>query len=184
MTTRTLATPDMRWMIRRDLTAVIGIDAAQFADPLSEQDFIDLLRVSSNIGMVIEYGGDVVGYVLYELHATRLNILRLAICPLFMRMSMGTLVIERLKAKLTNSHRRKWLECLVPDDNLPAHLFLRANGFVAVSTVRKEGQDYYHFRYRVDLTECIDAGIVCAQVRCFRAVLVKANRVNREAFCQ
>lgn len=146
----TLLQPWIRWLIRRDTQEALAIDAASFADPLSETDLIALLRQRNVIAMVVEYQERVVGYVVYELHKHRLNIIRLAVHPDFRRTSMATIMLEKIKGKLygtgKHSSERTAVTVSVPDDNLPAHLLLKSAGFVAMGVKRKfRDADVYGF---------------------------------------
>ena len=56
----------------------------RFEFPWSEEEFIRCLRQRNCIGMVAEHGERVVGFMIYELHKTRLHILNFAVadgCP-------------------------------------------------------------------------------------------------------
>ena len=64
----------IRWMIRRDMPEVLDIESESFEFPWSEDDFIRCLRQRNCIGMVAELDDQVVGFMIYELHKTRLHI--------------------------------------------------------------------------------------------------------------
>lgn len=52
-----------RWMIRRDLPEVLTIEArCHERNPWQEEDFLQCLRQSNCIGMVVERGQEVDGY--------------------------------------------------------------------------------------------------------------------------
>ncbi|MEM1305855.1 MAG: ribosomal-protein-alanine N-acetyltransferase RimI, partial [Planctomycetota bacterium] len=46
----------IRWMIRRDMQEVLGIEQESFEFPWLEEDFIRCLRQRNCIGMVAEQG--------------------------------------------------------------------------------------------------------------------------------
>ena len=71
----------IRWMIRRDMPEVLEIERASFEFPWFEEDFIRCLRQRNCIGMVAEHAERVVGFMIYELHKTRLHILNFAVAP-------------------------------------------------------------------------------------------------------
>jgi ribosomal-protein-alanine N-acetyltransferase len=128
----------IRWMIRRDMPEVLGIEREGFEFPWSEEDFIRCLRQRNCIGMVAEYDDQVVGYMIYELHKTRLHILNFSVAKRMRRLGVGAEMIEKLISKLS-SQRRSRITLEVRETNLAAQLFFRANGFRAVSVLR----DYY-----------------------------------------
>jgi len=71
----------IRWMIRKDMPEVLEIENSSFEFPWSEDDFIRCLRQRNCIGMVAEHGERVVGFMIYELHKTRLHVLNFAVAP-------------------------------------------------------------------------------------------------------
>ena len=58
----------VRWMIRRDMNEVLGIEQAAFEYPWSDDDFTRCLRQRNCIGMVGEVADSVVAFMIYELH--------------------------------------------------------------------------------------------------------------------
>lgn len=102
--------------------------------------------------MVAEYGGRVVGFMVYELHKARIELLRLAVRPEFRREGVGRRMVARLVGKLTWMRDRVALH--VRESCLDAQLFLRDCGFRAVDVVRgcyaETGEDAYRFVYRVE----------------------------------
>ena len=89
----------VRWMIRRDMPEVLGIEESSWGLPWSEEDFIRCLRRRNCIGMVAEYDERVVGFMLYELHKNRLHILNLVSSPYFRRRGVGTSMVNKLADK-------------------------------------------------------------------------------------
>lgn len=124
----------IRWMLRRDMPDVLAIEAASFEFPWLEEDFIRTLRQRNCIGMVAEHEDQVVGFMIYELHKTRIHVLNLAVAPNARRCGVGCQMIAKLTAKLS-SQRRSRIVLEVRETNLPAQLFFRENGFRAVSVL-------------------------------------------------
>ena len=71
----------IRWMIRRDMPEVLAIEHAGFEFPWCEEEFLRVLRQRNCIGMVAELGERVVGFMIYELHKNKLNVLDFAVHP-------------------------------------------------------------------------------------------------------
>ena len=69
----------IRWMIRRDMPEVLKIEHESFEFNWTEEDFLACLRQRNCIGMVAEHDNRVVGFMIYELHKTRLHILNFAV---------------------------------------------------------------------------------------------------------
>ncbi len=128
----------IRWMIRRDMSDVLDIENRSFEFPWSEEDFIRCLRQRNCIGMVAEHDEQVVGFMIYELHKTRLHILNFSVHEDFRRRGVGHAMVSKLISKLSHQRRNRIL-LEVRETNLGAQLFFRRAGFNAVSVLR----DFY-----------------------------------------
>lgn len=141
----------IRWMIRRDMPAVLGIEACCFEFAWTEEDFIRCLRQRNCIGMVAEADGDVVGFMIYELHKTRLHILNFAVDPDYRRRGVGRSMLEKLLGKLSHERRNR-IMLEVRETNLDAQLFFKNLGFRAISVLRDfyddTIEDAYLMQYR------------------------------------
>src|SRR5436190_22964021 len=111
----------IRWMIRRDMPEVLQIEEDSYDYPWSEEDFLRCLRQRNCIGMVAELGEKVVGFMIYELHKSKLHILNFAVHPQWRRLGVGAQMIVKLIGKLS-SHRRTRVTLEVRETNLPAQL--------------------------------------------------------------
>ena len=145
-------TAHIRWLIRRDMPEVLEIEQACFEFPWSEEDFIRCLRQRNCIGMVAEVEDLVLGFVIYELHKSRLHVLNLAVHPHAHRHGLGTAILEKLRNKLS-SQRRTRIMAEVRETNLAAQQFMRASGLRAISVLRDfyddTTEDAYLFEYRL-----------------------------------
>ena len=112
----------IRWMIRRDMPEVLAIEGNSFEFPWSEDDFIRCLRQRNCIGMVAEHDERVAGFMIYELHKTRLHILNFAVHPDYRRRGVGAQMVEKLIGKLSYQRRTRIL-LEIRETNLPAQLF-------------------------------------------------------------
>lgn len=160
----------IRWMIRRDLPEVLDIEADSFEFPWFEDDFVRCLQQRNCIGMVAERDGRVIGFMIYELHKSRLHILNFSVAPGHRRQGVGQQMIDKLVGKL--SHRRRTRITLeIRETNLGAQLFFRESGFRAVSVVRNfyedTPEDAYVMQYRLAAEE--------------PAVVLPMNRIRRMA---
>ena len=54
----------IRWMIRRDMTEALAIEADSFEFPWCENDFLRCLRQRNCIGMVAEHNDRIVGFTM------------------------------------------------------------------------------------------------------------------------
>jgi len=141
----------IRWMIRRDMPEVLGIETGVFEFPWCEEDFIRCLRQRNCIGMVAEYDERVVGFMIYELHKNRLHILNFAVHPDFRRRGVGKSMVRKLIGKLSQQRRNRIL-LEIRETNLDAQLFFRDAGFRAISVLRDfyedTTEDAYLMQYR------------------------------------
>lgn len=145
----------IRWLIRRDMAEVLAIEADGFANPWPEAEFIRHLRTRNCIGMIAESSqGAVVGFMIYELHKTRLRLLNFAVAASARRTGVGSQMLQRLQEKLRYGKRSRII-LEVGESNLGAQLFFRANGFRCVAILKDfyedTGDDAYLMHYRKPL---------------------------------
>jgi ribosomal-protein-alanine N-acetyltransferase len=151
----------IRWMIRRDMPEVLHTEQASFEYPWTEEDFLRCLRQRNCIGMVAEQGERVVGFMIYELHKTKLHILNFAVHPGWRRLGIGAQMVGKLVSKLS-SHRRTRITLEVRETNLHAQVFFRSQGFRAVRVLRHyyedSGEDAFlmHYCFHEDGLELIE----------------------------
>jgi ribosomal-protein-alanine N-acetyltransferase len=142
----------IRWMIRRDMPEVLQAEQDSFEFAWTEEDFLRCLRQRNCIGMVAEQGEKVVGFMIYELHKSKLHILNFAVSPVFRRLGVGGQMVAKLVSKLS-SHRRTKITLEVRETNLPAQLFFRAQSFKAMRVLRAyyedSGEDAFLMQYRL-----------------------------------
>ena len=151
----------IRWMIRRDMADVLAAERASFEFAWTEDDFLQCLRQRNCIGMVAEHNERVVGFMIYELHKSRLHLLNFAVAPHLRRTGIGAQMMSKLLGKLT-SHRRSKISLAVRERNLQAQLFFRALDFRAVRVLRSyyedSGEDAFLMEYRVTEDEYAGGG--------------------------
>src|SRR5436305_626827 len=142
----------IRWMIRRDMPEVMVSERASFEYAWTEDDFLRCLRQRNCIGMVAELDDRVVGFMIYELHKTRLHILNFAVHPTARRYGIGGQMVGKLVNKLS-THRRQKITLAVRERNLTAQVFFRAFDFKATRVLRNyyedSGEDAFQMEYRV-----------------------------------
>ena len=143
----------IRWLIRRDMADVLRIEHESFEFPWTEEDFLSCLRQRNCIGMVAEHEQKIVGFMIYELHKSKLNILNFAVGDETRRSLVGTQMVQKLVDKLSQQ-RRNEIILEVRETNLSAQLFFSNHGFRAVSILRGHyddtTEDAYIMRYRLE----------------------------------
>jgi ribosomal-protein-alanine N-acetyltransferase len=139
-------------MIRRDMPEVLQTEQESFEFSWTEEDFLRCLRQRNCIGMVAEQGEKVVGFMIYELHKTKLHILNFAVHPTCRRVSVGQQMVAKLISKLS-SHRRTKITLEVRETNLSAQLFFKAMNFRAMRVLRSyyedSGEDAFLMQYQI-----------------------------------
>ena len=140
-----------RFMIRRDLPAVLEIEDASFEFPWGVNDFLGVLRERNCIGLIAEDRNKVIGYAVYEIHRCRLQLLSFAVAPEHRRRGAGTMLLKRLTGRLS-AKRRNRITCEVRETNLTALNFLKSQGWKAYDVLRgfyrDSDEDAYAMRFR------------------------------------
>lgn len=146
----------IRWLIRRDMTEVLRIEQQSFEFAWTEEDFLCCLRQRNCIGMVAERDHEIVGFMIYELHKSRLNILNFAVSADHRRHGVGSQMVLRLIDKLSQQ-RRKEILLEVRERNLDAQMFFKQQSFRAVRVLRSHyddtSEDAYIMQFRLDRGE-------------------------------
>ena len=142
----------VRWMVRRDFPEVLAIEQACFEFPWKEDDFLHCLRQRNCIGMVAEYEGRVVGFMIYEVPKNRIHLLNVATAPEFRQKGVARQMIQKLVGKLINQRRTR-IVLEVRETNLQALVFFRALGFRATLVLKnfyeEMNEDAYVLQYRL-----------------------------------
>jgi [ribosomal protein S18]-alanine N-acetyltransferase len=148
----------IRWMIRVDMPAVLGIERESFPHNWDEDQFIAVLRQRNAIGLIAEVEDETAGYVIYELHGNRLHIMKLGVAKQYRHIGVGRAMVERLIGKLS-SEKRNRIMLEVRESNLDAQLFFKRLGFRAVSILKDfysdTDEDAYLMQYRVNQSAAV-----------------------------
>lgn len=143
----------IRWLIRRDMPEVLEIEQDSFEFAWTEEDFLCCLRQRNCIGMVAEHNHRIVGFMIYELHRDKLQILNFAVAKSYRRRTVGKQMVLRLVDRLSQQ-RRKEICLEVRERNLPAQQFFKSQEFRAVDVLRGHyedtAEDAYLMRYSLD----------------------------------
>ena len=140
---------NIRWMIRRDMSDVYAIDQ-HCTSPWKEVDFTDALSQRETIGMVIESGDEVLGYMVYQLGEKQIMLVRIGVRKDHRRAGLGRLMIEKIKSKLSPA-KRDTLAAVVRERHLDLQLFLRGCGLTCCLVEKghfcKPEEDGYRMEY-------------------------------------
>lgn len=144
---------NIRWLIRLDMGEVLKIEHESFEVSWTDKDFLSCFRQGNCIGMVAEYDQKIVGFMLFELHKSHLNILNFAVATDARRQRVGSQMAQKLIEKFVSKMhlKRSAIGVMVRESNLAAQLFFRESGFRAVSVLRnhyeESDEDGYLMRY-------------------------------------
>lgn len=135
-----------------DIPSVADIARQSFKDAWDEKQFRQELKAGQTTGVVVTAMNRVVGFILYDVNPDGVLIGNVAVHPHERRRQCGS----RLVQYAVQVARENQIECvtsILSDTNMPAHLFLRYNGFTATAVFRDlfgDGHDGYAFE--VDLS--------------------------------
>lgn len=140
-----------RWMIKKDFNAVLDIEQRSFDSPWTEQELLNTIKQPDCIAIVAEHCGRVVGYMIYCLGETQIDIANIAVDYDYRRRGVGSSLVSKLRDR--TSERRDRLTTAVKESNLDAQLFFRRLGFRAVAVLkdhyRNSREDAYLMIYRL-----------------------------------
>lgn len=134
----------IRWMIRRDIPEILALEHQNCEFPWEEKDFLTALREKNTIAMVAETGETVSGFILYELHRRRIEILKLV----GVNAHILRQLLSKIKAKLSG-HRRTGITFNVPERNLELQQFLRSEAFICTKVLRNYDENNDDSAYRM-----------------------------------
>lgn len=140
----------IRWMIRRDMQEVLDIEGHSFEFPWTEEDFIRCLRQRNCIGMVVEKNEKVIGFMIYELHKSIINVINIAVHKDHRHQGALRAMVAKLVGKLS-AQRRNRIILMIRDNNLSAHLAFKKLGFWCTGIEHEfyeVGEDQYEDAYR------------------------------------
>lgn len=141
----------IRWLIKRDIPEVLEIEEKSFPYAWTEDDLLSCLRPYHNIGLVAEYRTKVVGFIIFKLNKSNINLLNLAVHPEFRRLGVGTQLVTKMLDKLS-IERRCRLIVDIDERNLDGQLFLAEQGFLATKMLSgrcPNGDDAYRMVFSV-----------------------------------
>ncbi len=141
-----------REMETRDINVALSIETESFEFPWPQSEFAQSVRGEERRGIVAEYDGFVVGYLIYEKRHNSYRLLSCAVSRLSRRQGVGACLLLALMKRLDVRHTR--ISCIVREKNVVAQLFLRSHGFSAIRVLKEfytsTQEDAYRMNYRSD----------------------------------
>lgn len=147
----------IRWLIRRDMPSVLDIENQSFDTPWNEENFLQVLRQRSCIGMVaVDNKCRILAFMVYELHQSMIQVLDFAVHPDHRLQGVGKSMIARVKDKLSQQRRRE-IMLAIRETNLDAQLFFSKQDFRAERVIENyyenTNEAAYIFRYQLERTD-------------------------------
>ncbi len=137
----------VRWMLYKDLEKVIEIERKSFPEPWRLKELKDVIFRQDTIGIIAEEEY-INGFMIYQLKKKSINLINLAVDPIYRRKNIGTELIQFLIKKLHKCNREKIIAD-VRETNLAAQLFLKNLGFRCDKIVKNmydhSDEDCYQF---------------------------------------
>lgn len=139
----------LRCMTDLDLPEVLAIEADNFEFPWLEDDFVFAITQCGCIGRVAKHEDRVVGFLVYAMFESRIELGNIAVAADFVRKGVGTQLVSELIGKLSALGRTR-ITLGVSENDLPAQLFFRSLGFRAVSVLHGWWHDVPDDAYRME----------------------------------
>lgn len=140
--------PTARWMRQRAAIRVLDLERTVFGRTVGHVDhLIDWLETPGNMGVVVDSGDDVRGYLLARVvqKDNLIKILNLGVHPGHRRRSLALLMF----AFAFHHNPTATLNAMIPERAVECQLFLKAKGFKMVGVHKnyfpESGQDAYRF---------------------------------------
>ena len=142
----------IRWLINQDMDEVIGIDNVSH-EPFyrwRRDEWADVLKERSTVGRVIvdEETERVFGFFVYRLQKPSIQILKLAVHPLFRRRGIGAAMLREIEAKVTQRTGREFVTMDVSERELPMQLLLNKRWWRCVTSVGPSHDRVLKFVFR------------------------------------
>lgn len=141
-----------RWLILRDMDEVLGIDMVSHEAfyRWSRTEWSEVLKERSTVGRVIgdEETERVFGFVVYRLNTPRIEILKLAVHPLFRRRGLGAAMLREIESKVTQRCGRDSVTMEVAERELPMQLLLNKRWWRCVTSVGPAHDRVLRFVFR------------------------------------
>lgn len=150
-TTASTTSTTIRWGIRKDLPEILAIEDRCFEYPWDEQTFLQHMWHRDCVLLVADNAAGVMGYCLYYLHPTAIEIANVAVHPGYRHQGVGRKFMAQLLKTLRPPGKRRTAFSVVWERNLDGQLFFRACGFQCRKVIKNHwldtGDDAYRFEF-------------------------------------
>lgn len=127
-----------------DFPAIRDIEIKSYDAVVAENQYADSWNCCS---VFVLDNQKIVGFVLYSMSRNTVTIERLAVHPAWRQATIGSQLVQALLSDVKGFKR---VVTFVPETNLPGQVFLRANGFKCVNSLkRKDDVEIMYFSKRL-----------------------------------
>ena len=135
MLTESPVAQDIRYLTKAFFSELLAIERASFTYPWTRKMLMEAMMVKTTNGFVSLIDKRVAGYMIVDFRDTEIEIKNLAVDPIWRRHGVAAALVTMLKEHSLSKRRGK-ICAAAADNNLPAHLFFKAQGFVALGVSR------------------------------------------------
>lgn len=130
-----------RYMNRADLKSILAIEEDSFEYPWNQEDFLNVMNNKDNSSHVLELKEQVIGYYIYSLQKTKIEIINIAVDRLYRNKGVASQIVKNITDRL-ELFDLKYVSVTVAEHNLPAQLFFKKCGFKYIKTFKNHYEDY------------------------------------------
>lgn len=140
----------IRWVEKSDLPEMLRIESESFEHPWTTDDFMSCFVDRRAVSMVAEHDREIVGFMVFRLHKSWMELVNLVVAPEFRRRSVGSQMMLNLIDKVVRTKREE-IGLEIRERNLDGQLFFQHHGFRAFGVKRaayeQTGEDAYLMRF-------------------------------------
>jgi len=141
---KTLNAPNIRWMRKDDFSFLKEIDSN-----LDVKFFLKFISKKNSICYVVEFENKILGFAFFKFYENSIKINKIAIHPDYRRKGFASLLISKIKGKISN--KRNMISAFISEWDLESQLFFKKSGFLALSKIVHNEEIYLKFSYEKEL---------------------------------
>lgn len=149
MTTATKIDWHIQPIQTQDLPKLVKIEKESNSSKKVKSEFKELLSCPNNACILAvkrtKTGYSILGFLIYKFSSSYLQIIKLSVDSKYFRNGIASGLINCLIDKLDSS--RNYIEINVCETNLPMHLVLKKNQFIAKKIIKEGQKSLYFFKY-------------------------------------
>lgn len=125
----------IQWIVDRDIDEIMEIEEKSSDSIWTKRKIQKVLKESNCIGHVAKKDSKILGYIIYEIHDSYYEILKLVVDPKCRRQRVATMLVNRLIRRLNEKGRNSILVC-IREKNLAGQLFFKKQQFTCTDILK------------------------------------------------